>query len=76
MSANIDECIQDSLLSLRNEVQTFQSTDNFDDSQINVYLERVLDLTAQMFRNTPRNIFDITAIFDTLFYLVNAQVLF
>ena len=43
MSANIDECIQDSLLSLRNEVQIFQSTDNFDDSQINVYLERVLD---------------------------------
>lgn len=76
MSANIDECIQDSLLSLRNEVQTFQSTDNFDDSQINVYLERVLDLTAQMFRNTPRNIFDIIAIFDALFYLVNAQVLF
>ena len=43
---------------------------------LNEVFERVLDLTAQMFRKTPRNIFDITAIFDTLFYLVNAQVLF
>jgi len=64
------------LLSLRNEIQIFQSTDNFDDSQINVYLEKVLDMTAQMFRNTPRSIFDITAIFDSLFFLVNAQVYF
>lgn len=76
-ASNISECIQEPLYNLKQEVFVFHTTDNFDETQIIVYLEQLYDLTIKHIKsnqNNHRSIFDIHTIIDTLFYLINAQV--
>ena len=75
--SNIDECIQEPLLLLRNEVSVFYKQDNFDDMKIFVYIEQLHDLTVQIMVKSSKGqkgIYDLSTIIDTLFYLINAQV--
>lgn len=62
------------MLNLRNEINSFQNTDNFDDAQINVFAEKLLDLTGNLLRSGQKTIYDVAAVFDSLTYLLNAQV--
>lgn len=75
--SNIDECVQEPLLLLRNEVSVFYKQDNFDDMKIFVYIEQLHDLTVQIMVKSSKphkGIYDLSTIIDTLFYLINAQV--
>lgn len=74
-TANIDQCIQEPLVKLRDEIYLYHSLDNFDESQINVYLKLLHNMTLNNIKlNAQRSIYDISTLLDTLFYLVNAQV--
>ena len=73
--ANIDECIQETLLKFRNEVFLFYKTDNIDESQMFKYLKKLSDLVSQLFKHgLQRSIYDVSTVVDTLFYLVYTQV--
>ena len=75
--SNIDECIQEPLLVFKNEVFLFHTTDNFDDSRIHVYLERLYDLTMEITHKSlklNKSIHDVSTIIDSLYYLISAQV--
>ena len=76
--ANIEECIQEPLLRLKNEVYAFCTTDNFDETQIVTFLEKLYDLSVRHVKLDVKNrsIYDISTLIDTMFYLVNAQVNF
>ncbi len=75
-ATNVDECVQEALLELKSDVYAFHTTDNFDETQIIGYLDRLYDLTVKHVRlnAAERSIFDISTLIDTMFYLVNAQV--
>jgi hypothetical protein len=72
---NVDECIQDGLLRIKSDVYNFYTTDNFEEKQILIYLSEVYKLFIKNIKlNTQRSIHDVSAVLDTLFYLLNAQV--
>lgn len=77
-SANVDECVQEPLIKLKNDVFVFHTTDNFDETKILIYLNKLYDLTIQLIKsnlNNQRSVFDLNTIIDTMFYLINAQVI-
>jgi hypothetical protein len=75
--ANVDACVQPELLELKSDVYAFHTTDNFDETQIIGYLERLYDLTMKHIKlnASERSIFDVSTLIDAMFYLVNAQVI-
>lgn len=74
-TSNINECIQEKLLSIKQEVFAFHQTDNFNEIEIISYLEKLYNLTHQHVElSHERSIHDVSAIIDTIFYLINAQV--
>jgi hypothetical protein len=75
-TANVDECVQEALLELKNDAYAFHTTDNFDETLIIGFLDRLYDLSIKHVKllNAERSIFDVSTLIDTMFYLVNAQV--
>lgn len=74
-TSNVNECIQEKLLSIKQDVYAFHQTDNFNEIEIIAYLEKLYNLTHQHVElNNERSIHDVSAIIDTIFYLINAQV--
>jgi hypothetical protein len=74
-TVNLNDCIQEPFVKLRNEVYLFHTTDNFDETQIIVYLESLYDLAVKYIKSSAqRTIFDVSTVIDTIFYLINAQV--
>ena len=74
-SVNVDECIQKPLVAMRDKVYLYHTLDNFDEQYIIIYLNELYGLCNSMIKNSSsRSIHDISALLDTLFYLVNAQV--
>lgn len=81
--SNINECVQPKLSEIKNAIYLFTTDDNFDESLIMVYLDQLLNLTLNLIKPSPnpysnyvRSIHDVSTIFDSLFYLINAQVNF
>ena len=75
-SADISECVQDLIFKIKNEIYVFHTIDNFDESQIIIYLEKLYDLTIQFIKNSiQRTIYDISTVIDAMSYLINAQVI-
>jgi hypothetical protein len=75
--ANIDECVQEPLIELKQNVYAFCTTDNFDETHIIFYLEKLYDLSfkhIKLVHNSVPSIFDVATIIDTINYLINAQV--
>lgn len=73
----VENCIQENILKLKQEVENFYKRDNFDESMIFKYLETLYQFFVQnvkMDPNQKRSIFDISSIIDTLYYLLDAQV--
>ena len=76
-SPNINDCIQDNFRLLKEDVRVYYTMDNFDESKIFSFLEKLYDFTIQLIKldtQKSRSIFDISTIIDTLFYLIDAQV--
>jgi hypothetical protein len=50
--SNINECVQPKLNDLKNEIYAFTNNDNFDETLIVPYLDRLLDLTLKHLSST------------------------
>lgn len=50
--SNVNECVQPKLNELKNEIYAFTNNDNFDETLIVPYLERLLDLTLKHLSST------------------------
>ena len=74
-TVNMDECVQEPFKKIKNELYTFHTTDNFDESLIIFYMESLYDLCYQLIKQNPeRSIHDVSTLLDSLFYVINSQV--
>ena len=74
-AVNVDECIQKPFVALRDKVYLYHTLDNFYEQYILIYFKELNGLCSSMIKNSSsKSIHDISALLDTLFYLVNAQV--
>lgn len=74
---NYNDCVNEDLRKLKQELYIFHTTDNFDESRIINYLQDMYDYCYKLIKFNPdRSIHDVSILLDSMFYIVNSQVFF
>ncbi len=74
---NYNDCVNEDLRKLKQELYIFHTTDNFDESRIITYLQDMYDYCYKLIKFNPdRSIHDVSILLDSMFYIVNSQAYF